>query len=134
MFNGIGLHSWGPDGSFDSHIAISSHYICRMPNASFMSKMPKCHNWRICHPTYVKYIYGNMGVKRCIRTSGMQTNVIKQLLNRFNSLKCPNSDFQHFPLYFLKFPLYNVWWLSKVDMHNQTFLIAFPPSMGSIFS
>ena len=57
---------------------------------------------------YAKYIYGNMGVKRCIRTSAMQTNVIKQLLNRFNSLKCRNSDFQDFPLYFFRFPLYNV--------------------------
>ena len=71
-------------------------------------KCQKCHIWHICHVTHVKYRYGNMGVKRCIRTSGMQTNVIKQLLIRFNSLKCPNSYFQDFPLYFLKFPLYNV--------------------------
>ena len=41
LFNGIGLHSWGPDASFDTHIAISIHYKCQMPNASFMSKMPK---------------------------------------------------------------------------------------------
>ena len=49
---------------------------------------------------YVKYRNGNMGVKRCIRTSGMQTNAIKQLLNRFNGSKCQNIDFLNFPLYF----------------------------------
>ena len=38
----------------------------------------------------------------------MQTNAGKQLLNMFNSLKFQNTDFQNFPLYFLKFPLYNV--------------------------
>ena len=109
MFNVIGLHSWDPDGSFDTHIAISNHYKCRMPNASFMSKMPKMpYIWRICHLTHVKYRYGNMGVKRSVRTSGMKTNAIKHILNMFNSLKCQNTDFQNFPLYFLKFPLYNV--------------------------
>ena len=49
-----------------------------------------------------------MGVKRCVRTSGMQTNTIKQLVNKFNDLIFQNTDFQNFPLYFLKFPLYNV--------------------------
>ena len=49
-----------------------------------------------------------MGVKRCVRTTGMQTNVVKQLLNLLNSLKFQNTDFQNFPLYFLKFPLYIV--------------------------
>ena len=44
-----------------------------------------------------------MGVKRCVRTLGMQTNAI-----RFNVLKCQNTGFQNFPLYFSKFPLYNV--------------------------
>ena len=76
-------------------------------------KCQKCHIWRICHLTHVKYRYGNMGVKRSVRTSGMQTNAIKHLLNMFNSLKCPNIDFQNFPLYFLKFPLYNVRGLSR---------------------
>ena len=37
----------------------------------------------------------------------MQTNAIKQLVNRFNVLKFQNTDFQNFPLYFPKFPLYN---------------------------
>ena len=58
--------------------------------------------------THVIFEYGNMGVKRCVGTSGMQTNGIKQLLNSFNGLKYKNSDFQNFPLYFPKFPLYNV--------------------------
>ena len=63
-----------------------------------------------------------------------QIAVFKQLLNMFNSLKSINTDIQNFPLYFLKFPLYNERGLSKVDMHHQTFLFAFPSSMGSIFS
>ena len=66
------------------------------------------HKWRIWHPAFIMVIYGNMGVKRSVRTSGMQTNDIKHILNMFNSLKCQNTDFQNFPLYFLKFPLYNV--------------------------
>ena len=37
----------------------------------------------------------------------MQTNAIKQRVNRFNVLKFQNTDFQDFPLYFPKFPLYN---------------------------
>ena len=65
------------------------------------------HKWRIWHPTYAMARYGNMGVKRSVRASGMQTNAIKQLLNRFKSLKFWNSDFQNFPLYFPKSPLYN---------------------------
>ena len=92
------------------------------------------HKWRIWHPLFLMPKYGNIGVKRSVRASGMLTNAVKQLLNRFNSLKCRNSDFQNFPLYFFKFPLYNVWCLSKVDMHHQTFLFAFPSSMWSIFS
>ena len=71
-------------------------------------KCQKCHIWRICLATHIKYIYGNMGVKRCVRTTGMQTNVVKQLLNLLNSWKFQNTDFQNFPLYFSKFPLYNV--------------------------
>ena len=76
------------------------HHLCQ--------KCQKCHIWLICHSTHVKYRYGNMDVKRCIRTSGMQTQAIKQLLNRLYSLKFRNSNFPDFPLYFLKFPLYNV--------------------------
>ena len=60
--------------------------------------------------------YGNMGVKRCVRTSEMQTNAIKQLMNRLNGLKCENADFQDFPLYFSKFPLYNVSGKCYVDI------------------
>ena len=53
------------------------------------------HKWRIWRATFVMVIYGNMGVKRFVRTSGMQTNTIKQLLNRFNglSLKKLHSNF-----------------------------------------
>ena len=29
------------------------------------------HKWRIWHPTFEIYRYGNMGVKRCVRISGM---------------------------------------------------------------
>ena len=45
------------------------------------------HKWRIWHLTFVMYRYGNMGVKRCVRTSGMQSNAIKQVLNRFKGSK-----------------------------------------------
>ena len=38
----------------------------------------------------------------------MQTNGIKQVMHWFNGLKYQNTEFQSFPLYFLKFPLYNV--------------------------
>ena len=71
-------------------------------------KCQKCYIWRICHLTYVIYRYGNMGVKRNVRASGMQINAFKQLLNGFDGLKSQNTDFQNFPLYFLKFPLYIV--------------------------
>ena len=58
----------------------------------------------------------NMGVKRCIRTSGMQTSAIKQLVNRFNVLNFQNADIQNFPLYFPKFPLYNggTQWVAEI--------------------
>ena len=57
---------------------------------------------------YAMSRYGNMGVKRSVRTSRIQINTIKQLMNWFNSLKLQNIDFANFPLYFSKFPLYNV--------------------------
>ena len=66
-----------------------------------------CHKWHSRHLTFVISRYGNMGVKTCVWTSGMQTNAIKQLVNRFNVLKFQNTDFQDFSLYFPKFPLYN---------------------------
>ena len=45
------------------------------------------HKWRIWHAPYVIARYGNMGVKRCVRTSGLKTNVVRQLVERFNSSK-----------------------------------------------
>ena len=65
------------------------------------------HKWRSWHLPFLMVIYGNMGVKSSVRTSGMQTDAIKHFFNMFNSLKCLNTNFQNFPLYFLKFPLYN---------------------------
>ena len=46
----------------------------------------------------------------------MQTSAIKQLVNRFNVLKFQNTDFQNFPLYFPKFPLYNggTQWVAEI--------------------
>ena len=40
FFNGIGVHSWGPNASFDTHISISSHakcviYVKKAKNAIF---------------------------------------------------------------------------------------------------
>ena len=40
-FYAIDLHSWSPDASFDTHIAMSRHDRCGMPDASFMSKIAK---------------------------------------------------------------------------------------------
>ena len=34
-------------------------------------KGQKGHIWHIYHPTHVTYRYGNMSVKRCVRTSGI---------------------------------------------------------------
>ena len=52
-------------------------------------------------------MYGNnMAVRRCVKTSGMKTNAVKQLVNMFNGLISPNTDFQNYPLNFFKFPLY----------------------------
>ena len=108
LLNGICLHSLGPNASFETHIAISRHDKCRMPSASFMSKCQKGHFWHINHPTNFIHRHGNMGVKRFVRTFGMKTNAIKQLVNGFNGTKYQNTNFWNFPLYFLKYPLYNV--------------------------
>ena len=102
------LHSWVSDASFDTHIAISRHCKCWVPNAPFLAKMPKMPYLTPMPSDMYHMIYGNMGVKRCVRTSGMKTNAIKQLSKKFNGSKFQNTDFQNFPLYFLKFPLYNV--------------------------
>ena len=51
------------------------------------------HKWHIRHLTFVMSRYGNMGVKRCVRTSRMQIIAIKQLLNRFIGSKCQNTEF-----------------------------------------
>ena len=49
-----------------------------------------------------------MGVKRCVKTSGMNNNVLKPIFDKSKGSKFQNTDFQNFPLYVLKFPLYNV--------------------------
>ena len=54
--------------------------------------------------------------QRCVRSSGMQTNIIKHFVNGFNSLKWQNTHFQKFPLYFSKFSLYNWCGLGYVPM------------------
>ena len=69
-------------------------------------KCQKCHILAICQRTFVMSRYGNMGVKRSVRTLGMQTNGIKQIMHWFIGLKSQNTEFQIFPLYFLIFPLY----------------------------
>ena len=60
LFKVIGVHSWGPDASFDTHIAISRHYKCPVTNVSFMSKMPKMPYLtqmpsNTCHPEIWQY-------------------------------------------------------------------------------
>ena len=49
-----------------------------------------------------------MGVKRSVRTSGIQTNGIKQVMHWFFGLKSQNTELKAIPLYFFKFALYNV--------------------------
>ena len=90
------------------YIAITN-VVCQMSHlCQKCQKCQKCHNWRIRHATFLMDIYGNMGVKRSVRASGMQIKAIKRLWNMFYKSKFQNTDFQNFPLYFLKFPLYNV--------------------------
>ena len=74
------------------------------------------HKWHKWYPKYVMSWYGNMGVKRSVLTSGMQTNALKQLVHRLRGLKFRNTDFPDFPLYFLEFPLYNWCGLGYVPM------------------
>ena len=46
-----------------SNIRSQMRHLCQ--------KCQKGHIWHICPPTHVIYRYGNMGVKRCVRTSGI---------------------------------------------------------------
>ena len=41
---------------------------------------------------------------------------VADILNRLNGLKCQNTNFEDFPLYFLEFPLYNVSGKCYVDI------------------
>ena len=84
LFNGISLHSWGPDASFDTHIAISRHCKCRVPNVSFMSKMPKMPYLTPMPSNMCHILYGNMGAKRYVGTSGRKISAIKQVLKKFD--------------------------------------------------
>ena len=74
-----------------------------MPYVSFMSKMTKYHILHICYRAHVLYRYGNMGVKRCVRSWGMQTNDIRQLLNGLNGKKAI-------------FDIYIIRYMSYIDM------------------
>ena len=40
--------------------------------APYMEVCRKCHKWHIWHPAFDMHIYVNIGVKRRVRTSGMQ--------------------------------------------------------------
>ena len=117
LLRGIGLHFWDPDASFDTHIAIYRCDMGQIVNTSNM-KFLAFLTWmtHIWHLTFVMSWYGNMGVKRSALTSGTQTNDLKQLVHRFNGLKLNNKDFRDFPLYFSRFPLYNVSGKCYVDI------------------
>ena len=52
--------------------------------------------------------YGNMVVKRYIRTAGMQAIVIKQVMNDIYSLKCQNTDIHNLSFVFLE--IFFVWY------------------------
>ena len=73
LYNGISLHSWCPDASFDTHIAISRHDKSWMLNMSFMSKMPKKPCLRLM-PSDICYIYlwqyGCQKMRRDLRNAG----------------------------------------------------------------
>ena len=71
------------------------------------------------------YTYGDMGVKRCVKTSGMQIKIVKQLVNKFNGSKFQNTDFGNLTLYFLKFPLYNVSGKCYVDICPMNYIFMF---------
>ena len=64
------------DAFFDTHIAISRYdtsrmvYTSNMVLCAYLPLMPHLAS-NICHPTFVISIYGNMGVKRCVRSSEM---------------------------------------------------------------
>ena len=59
----------------------------------------------------------------------MKTNAIKQILNMFYSLKCLNTDFHNFPLYFLKFPLCNVRGLGGTSLWSSELIFMFLESV-----
>ena len=75
LVTGIHLHSSGPKASFDTHIAILYMTLVGW----LMDRI-----WHLWQSTFVMSRYGNMGVKRCFRTSGMQTNAINQVLKNAN--------------------------------------------------
>ena len=58
----------------------------------------------IRHATHI-----NMGIKRSVWTSGMQSSMIFVLQCQFNGSKTDFINFCNFPLYFWKFPLYKLW-------------------------
>ena len=52
-----------------------------------------CHYWLFWHKWHKCLSYGNMGVERSTRASGMQTKAIKQLLNMFYKSKFQKTVF-----------------------------------------
>ena len=58
----------------------------------------------------------------------MHTNAIKQLLEMFNRLKFQNTDIKDFPLYFMKFPLYNIRALSTAPLQHSLIYFIFSHS------
>ena len=57
---------------------------------------------------YMMPNHDNMGVKRSVWISAMHLATSKVMKNYFCGSKIEYIDFDTFPLYFLKFPLYNV--------------------------
>ena len=70
------------------------------------------HKWHIRHMTSILSKYVDIGVKRSVRTSGMQHNVLDYPKKWFYHLKIQNFDDLVFPLYFQKFPLYIIKWMA----------------------
>ena len=87
-----GLHSSGPMLLLTPILTYlyMLNVICRLCHLC-----QKCHKWHIRHAFYTTYDihkYVNMGVKRSVRTSGMQLFKVKYLKNWFYCLKIRNFD------------------------------------------
>ena len=74
--NNIWLWSWGPDGSLDTHWHIQALHMADAINVNYVINAKNGIIDIIAYMTYVMDEYVNMGVKRTVRISGLQPDVI----------------------------------------------------------